>query len=82
MIDLNTESFVIAIWIFRSFPKNISVTWATGKLLHNAHNSRYLLAESLCSEHHIFMQTLSKLRCVKIGCSDVRCFTASPFGLC
>jgi len=62
MIDLNTENFVIAIWMFRSFPKNISVTWATEKLLHNAHNSRYLLAESLFSEHHIFMQTFAKRR--------------------
>ena len=66
----------------RNFPKNILVKSATGKLLHNAHNSRHLLAEFLFSEHHIFMQTFAKLRSVKIGCSDVRCFAASPFGLC
>jgi hypothetical protein len=27
------------------------------------------------------MQALSKLRCVKVGCSDARCFAASPLGL-
>ena len=53
-----------------------------GKLLYNAHDSRHLSAGLLLSEHHIFMQTLSKLRFVKTGCSDARCFAASPFGLC
>ena len=48
--------------LIRSFPKNILVTWATGKLLHNAHDSRHLLAEFLLSEHHIFMLALAKLR--------------------
>ena len=45
----------------RSFPKNILETSATGKLLHNAHDSRHLLAGFLLSESHIFMQTLSTL---------------------
>ena len=27
------------------------------------------------------MQALTKLRCVKTGCSDARCFAAFPFGL-
>ena len=67
---------------FRSFPKNILDTWATGRLLLNAHDSRHLLAGFLFSKRHIFMQTLSKLRFVKTGCSDARCFAASPFGLC
>jgi hypothetical protein len=44
-----------------SFPKNILQTSATGKLLHNAHDSRHLLAGFLFSERHIFMQTLSTL---------------------
>jgi hypothetical protein len=45
-----------------SFPKNILETSATGKLLHNAHDSQHLLAGFLFSEHHIFMQALARLR--------------------
>ena len=51
-----------SLWLTRSFPKNILETWAMGKLLHNGHDSRHLLAEFLFSEHHIFIQTLSRLR--------------------
>jgi len=46
----------------RSFPKNILVIQATGKLLHNAHDSLDLLAGFLLSEHHIFMLALARLR--------------------
>jgi len=53
-----------------------------GKLLHNAHYSLHLLAEFLFNAHHIFMQAVAKLRWVRIGCSAVRCFAASPFALC
>jgi hypothetical protein len=47
---------------FRTFPKNILETEATGKLLHNAHDSRHLLVGFVLSEHHIFMLALAKLR--------------------
>ena len=33
----------------QEFPKNILETWATGKLLHNAHDSRHQLAGFLFS---------------------------------
>jgi hypothetical protein len=39
------------------------------------------LAEYLFRKHHIFMQAISRLRLAKTGCSDARCFAASPFGL-
>jgi hypothetical protein len=45
-----------------SFPKNVLENEATGKLLHNPHYSRHLLAEFLFSKRHIFMQALSRLR--------------------
>jgi len=43
--------------------------------------SRHLLAGFLLREHHIFMQTLSRGRLVKTGCSDAHCCAASPSGL-
>ncbi|MEJ2363342.1 MAG: hypothetical protein P8017_01455 [Deltaproteobacteria bacterium] len=46
----------------RSFPKDILETQATGKLLHNGHDSRHQLAGFLLSEHHIFMLALAKRR--------------------
>jgi hypothetical protein len=46
----------------RSFPRNTPVTLATGKLLHNAHDSLHLLAGFLASEHHIFMLAPARLR--------------------
>ena len=51
-----------ALQIIRSFPKNSLETRATGKLLHNGHDSQHLLARFRFSEHHIFMQTLARLR--------------------
>jgi len=62
-----------------SFPKNILLTWAKGKLLHNAHDSRHLLAGFPFSLHHIFMQALSKLRCVKTGHSEETSVEAFSF---
>ena len=49
----------------------------TGLVLAKAF-SRRLLAESHLRKHHIFMQTLAGLRWVNRGCSDARCFAASP----
>ena len=68
--------------VARSFPKNVLVPQATGRLLHNVHIRAILLARFLLRLHHIFMQALTKLRCVSKGCSDARCFAAFPFGLC
>jgi hypothetical protein len=43
--------------------------------------SHHLMAVSLVRKHQIFMLAPAKLRCVKSGGSDARCFAASPFGL-
>jgi hypothetical protein len=46
----------------QEFPPNYFRDIGPGKLLHNAHDSHHLLAGFLLSEHHIFMQTLARLR--------------------
>ena len=68
--------------LLQQFPQEYFSDIGHGEATPQRSYSPHLLAESLLSKHHIFMQAFSKLRCVKIGCSDARCFAASPFGLC
>ena len=47
----------------QAFPqKYYGDMWATGKLLHNAHDSRHPLAGFLFGVHHIFMLALARLK--------------------
>ena len=53
--------------------------WATeakGEGSSTTSNARHLMAVSLLRKHQIFMLALAKLRCVKSGGLDARCFPA------
>jgi hypothetical protein len=66
----------------QEFPQKYFCDLGHGEATPQRSYSRHLLAGFLFRKHHIFMQPLAMLRFVKTGCSDARCFAASPFGLC
>lgn len=60
---LEQTSFKVNTIMVQEFPQKYSRDIGQkGKLLHNPHYSHHLLAGALFSEHHIFMQTFSRLR--------------------
>jgi hypothetical protein len=62
-----------------SFPKNAINGLRIGEDYSTTSNSRYFMAVFFLTKHHIFMHTLAGLRYRNTGCSDARCFAASPY---